>query len=108
MPPPPVIRHVPGSQPPFSLIPDSDQNNEDTSFISAVAYAVYIHLSRPIQFCFLSSQNFEKNVQDPADPAIPWIQDPGGVFADFHGVQFKSFHQRNPCHITHYSIDNQA
>ena len=36
-------RHVPGSKPPFSLIPDPDQNKEDTSCISAVAYGVYIH-----------------------------------------------------------------
>ena len=30
-------RHVPGSQPPFSLSPDTDQDNEDTPFISVVA-----------------------------------------------------------------------
>ena len=41
-------RHVPGSQPPFSLIPDLDQNKEDTTFISVVAYGGYIPLSRPI------------------------------------------------------------
>ena len=28
-----TCRHVPGSQPPFSLIPDPDQNKKDTSFI---------------------------------------------------------------------------
>ena len=44
----PISRHVPGSQPPFPSIPDPDQNKEDTSFISAVAYGVYIPLSRPI------------------------------------------------------------
>ena len=32
----------------FSLIPDLDQNKEDTTFISTVAYGVYIPLSRPI------------------------------------------------------------
>ena len=32
----------------FSLIPDPDQNMEDTPFISVVAYSVYIHFSRPI------------------------------------------------------------
>ena len=51
-------RHVPGSQPPFRLIPDPDQNKEDTPFISVVAYDVCIPVSRPIQFCLLSNQNF--------------------------------------------------
>ena len=69
---------MPGSQPSFSFIPDSDQNEEDTSFISVVACGVYIFLSRPIQFCLLLNPNFEKNTQDPADPAEPWIQDPSG------------------------------
>ena len=41
-------RHVPGSQPPFPSIPDPDQNKEDASFISVVAYDVYIPLSLPI------------------------------------------------------------
>ena len=44
-------RHVPGSQPPFSLIRDSDQNEEDTSFISVLTCGVNIPLSRSIQFC---------------------------------------------------------
>ena len=86
-------RHVPGSQPPFSLIPDADQNNEDASLTSVAAYSVYIPLSRPVQFCPLSNQNFEKNAQDPADPAEPWIQDPSGFLLISMG--FKSFHQRN-------------
>ena len=90
---PTVGRHVPGSQPPFSLIPDPDQNKEDASLISAVSYGVYIPLSRPIQFCPLPSQNFEKNAQDPGDPAEPWIQDPSGFLPIFMG--FKSFHQIN-------------
>ena len=63
--------HRPGSQPLFSLIPDPGQNKADTSIISAVIYGAYIPLSRPIQFCPLFSQNFEKNVKDPADPAEP-------------------------------------
>ena len=67
----PPSRYEPGSQPPFSLIPDPDQNKEDTSFISAVGYGVYISLSRPIKFCLLPNQNFEKNSQDPGDPAEP-------------------------------------
>ena len=87
-------RHVPGSQPRFSLIPDPDQNNEDTSFISAVAYVVYTPRSCPIPFYSLPSQNFEKNAQDPVDPAKPWIQDPSGFLPIFMGI--KSVHQRSP------------
>ena len=41
-----------------------------------------------------SSQNFEKNAQDPADSAEPWFQDPSGFLPILMG--FKSFHQRNP------------
>ena len=89
-----MTRHVPGSQPPFSLIPDPDQNKEDTSCIAVVAYGVYIPLSRPTQFRLLSSQKFEKNAKDPADPAKPWIQDPSGFLLIF--MRFKSFHQINP------------
>ena len=57
----PETRHVLGSQPPFSLIPEPDQNKEDTAIISVVDYGVYIPLSRPIQFFPLPNQNFEKN-----------------------------------------------
>ena len=78
---------MPGSQPPFSLIPDPNQNKEDTSFISVVAYDVYIPLSHPIQFCLLPNQNFEKNTRDPADPAEPWIQDPSGFLLVFMGFK---------------------
>ena len=84
---------MPGSQPPFSLIPNPDQGKEDTSFISVVAYDVYIPLSCSIQFCLLPNQNFEKNTQDPADPAEPWIQNPSGFLPTFMG--FKSFHERH-------------
>ena len=73
---------MPGYQPPFSLIPERDQNKEDTPFMSATAYDVYIRLSRPIQFGLLQT-NFEKNAQDPADPVEPWIQDPSGFFCRF-------------------------
>ena len=83
-------RHVPGSQPPFYVIPDPDKNEEDTSIISVVAYDVYIPLSRPIHFCPLPSQIFEENTQDPGDPAKPWIQDLSGFFPKFHGVQIIS------------------
>ena len=85
---------MPGSQPYFSLIPEPDQNKEDTTFISVLAYGVYIPLSPHIQFCLLSSQNFEKNAKDPADPAKPWIQDPSWFLHIFMG--FKIFHQRKP------------
>ena len=88
-----ISRHVPGSQPPFSFIPDPVQSKEDTAFFSVVAYGVYIPLSRPIQFCLLPSQNFEQNAKEPADPAVPWVQDPSGFLPIFMG--FKSFHQRN-------------
>ena len=77
-----------GSQAPFSLIPDVDQNNEDTSSISVVACGVYIPLARPIQFCLLQNQNFENNAKDPADPAEHWVQDPSGFLPIFIG--FKS------------------
>ena len=86
-------RHVPGSQPPFSLIPDPDENKEDRSFNSAAAYDIYSPLSRPIQFCCLPNQNVDKIAKDPGDPVEPWIQDPSGFLPIF--MRFKSFHQRN-------------
>ena len=89
-----ITRHVPGSQPHFSLIPDPDQKKEDTPFIYVVAYGVYIPLSRLMQFCPLPNKNFENNAQDLADPAGPWIQDPSGLLSIFMG--FKTFHQRDP------------
>ena len=54
-------RHPPGSQQPFSFIPDPDQDEEDTSFISVVADDLYIPLLRPIQFCPLPNQNNGEN-----------------------------------------------
>ena len=84
---------MPGSQPPF-LIPYCDQNKEDTSFNSVVAYGVNIPHARPIQFCLLPNHFFVKNVKDPADPAEHWTKDPSGFLPIFMG--FKSFHQRNP------------
>ena len=91
---------MPGFQPHFSLIPDPDENKEDTSFISVVAHRVYYPLLCPIQSCSLPEQNFEKNAQnrskmlsrekDPAYPAEPWIQDQSGFFAELHGVQIIS------------------
>ena len=86
-------RHVPGSQPSFSLIPDLDENKEHTSFISAVTFGVYIPLSRPIHCCLIPNQNFEKNVQDPVDPAKPWIQDPSGLLSILMG--FKSLSKKS-------------
>ena len=87
-------RHVPGSQPPFSLAPVPDQYKEDAFIISVVAYGVYIPLSCLIQLCPLPNQNFEKSVQDPADPAEPWIQDPSVLLSISMG--FQSFHRINP------------
>ena len=84
---------MPGSQPPFHLIPDPDQNDEDTSCISGVAYGVHIPFSRPTQLCLLPNQNFEKNVQDSVDPAEPWLQDPTGFLPILMGL--KLFHQIN-------------
>ena len=98
--------HVPGSQPPFSMIPDPDQNKEDASFISVVDYGVYITLLRPIQFCLLPNQNFEKNVQDPQ---ILWNTG-CKIRVGFSRFSWGSNHfiDEIPCHITHYSMDNQA
>ena len=85
---------MPGSQAPFSFIPDPDEKKEVTSFISGAAYDVYIPLSPSIQICLLPNQNFEKNPKDPADPAEPWIQDLSGFLPICTGL--KAFHQRNP------------
>ena len=86
-------------QPPFSVIPDPDQNKEDASFTSVVAYDVFILLSHPIQFCPLPNQKFEKNAQDSADPAKPCIQDPSGFLPIL--MRFKSYHfiKEIACHI---------
>ena len=46
------------------------------SFISVVAYGVYIFLCRPTQFYPLPHQNFEKSAKDPASIPQYWIQDP--------------------------------
>ena len=81
---------MPGSQPQLSLIPDPDQNKEDTSLISVVAYGFYVPLSRLIQFCPVPSQSFEKNAQDTGDPAKPWIQDPSAFLPIFIRVQIIS------------------
>ena len=87
---PTTTRHVPGSQPHFSLIPDPEQNKEDTTIISVVDYGVYIPLSRPIQFFHLPNQNFEKKY--PRSCTSCGTLDPGfeRVFADLHGVQIIS------------------
>ena len=90
----------------FSLIPDPGQNKEDISIISAVTYGAYILLSRPIQFCPFPNQYFEKNSQNPADPAEPWIQDPSGFFRFSWGSNHVV--KEIPCHIKRYNVDNQA
>ena len=68
-------------------MPDPDQNKENVSFISVVAYGVYIHIARPIQFCLLPNQNFEKNAENPADSEEPWIRDPSGFLPIFMGFK---------------------
>ena len=55
-----ATRHVPGSQPLFSLNSDPDQNKGHASTIFVVAYYVDIPLSFSIQFYSLPHQNFEK------------------------------------------------
>ena len=102
----PASRHVPGSQPTFSLILAHDQNMEKTAFISVVAYGVYISLPRPIQFSLLPNQNFEIYAQDSADAAKPCIQDPSGVLPIFVG--FKSFQQKIPLNIIAWTISRNT
>ena len=82
-----MTRHVPGSQQPFSFIPDPGQKKEDASIISVSVYVVFTPLSQPIQFCPLPNQNFEKNAQYPAYPMEPWIQDPSGLLPIFMGLK---------------------
>ena len=62
--------------------------------------------SRPIQFCPLPNHNFEKNARNLGEPAEPWIQNPSGFLPIF--MEFKSFHEKIPCHIKHYSMDKHA
>ena len=73
---------------------------------SVVAYEVYISFSCHIQFCLLLNQNFEKNVQDPADPAEPSIQNPSS-FCRF-SCGSNHYIKEIPCSITHCSMDNHA
>ena len=49
--------------------------------------------------------NFERNVQDPADTAEPWIKDQSGFLFLFMG--FKSFHHRNPLSHTHWPFSRR-
>ena len=53
-------RHVPESQPSFSLNPNPHQSKEDKSSISVFIYCIHFHISHPIQFCPLPHQYFEK------------------------------------------------
>ena len=67
-------RHVPGSQPPFSLIPDSDQGKEDISLIYLCCSLWRLY--PPFTFdSFLSfaKPKVRENAQDPADPGEPWV-----------------------------------
>ena len=51
------IRHVPGSQPPFSLVPVPDQNKEDTSCISVAAYCAYIPFHLQFNYVLYQTKN---------------------------------------------------
>ena len=88
-------RYVPGFQPPFSLVPDPDQNKKYTSFISVAAYGVYIPLSRPIQFCSLPKRNFEKKCPRSCRSCGTLYPGSEWGFANFHGVQIISS-QKSP------------
>ena len=103
-----VVRHVPGSQSPFSLIPDPDQNKKYTSFISVVAYGVYIlpFTCDSIVF-FLTIQNFQKKCSISCGSCGTLDPRSDRVFADFRGLNIISS-MKSPCLITHYSMDNQV
>ena len=51
---------------------------------------------------FYQTKISRKNAKDPDDTAEPWIRDPSGVLSVFMAIK------DIPCHITHYSMDNQA
>ena len=79
---------MPGSQPPFSLSPDPDQNKKDASFIFVLAYGVYIPFH--IRFNYVLYQTkFSKKCPRSCRSCI---QDPGSewVFTNSHGVQIIS------------------
>ena len=80
---------MPGSQPPFSLIPGPDQNMEDKSFISVVAY-VFIFLFH-VRF---NSVLYQTKISRKVSKILQILlnTDPGSecVFADFYGVQIIS------------------
>ena len=80
------------SQPTFSLIPDPAQNKEDKSLISVVTYGAYIPHFTFDSILFFTKPNFREDVQDPGDPAKPWIRDPSGLLPIFMG--FKSLNQK--------------
>ena len=106
----PVIprdRPVPGSQPPFSLNQNPDQNKEDTWFISVVAYD---HCIKPFMFNsilpFTSPKFRAKCHRSSHDPGTlgPGTQT---VSTDFHGVQIISS-KKHPAIKKYYTMDNQA
>ena len=98
------IRNVPGSQPPFSLNPDPDQNKEDSWFISFVAYDHYIPLSLPTQLLSSTSPKFWGNCRRSR-------LDPGteirNSFCRF-SLASNNFSKENSRHIKHYTMGNQA
>ena len=101
-----IRRHVPGSQPPFSLIPDPGQNKYDTSFISVVAYGVYILLYSQFNFVLYQTKNSRKM---PKILKILWNHG-SRIRVGFCRFPWGSnnFIKEIPCHIKHFNMDNQA
>ena len=97
-----TCKHEPGSQPPFSLIPDPDQNKEDTSLISVVPCSVYIPISRPIQFYF-----FQTKISRKMPKILQNLWYPGSkIQVGFCRFSWGSKHfiEEIPCPITHLII----
>ena len=96
---------MPGSQPRFSLIPDPDENNEDTSFISVAACGVYV----PIHVRF-NSVFYQPNISIKMAKILKLLWNPGFkirvAFCRFsRGTN--NFIKEIPSHITHYSMVKQ-
>ena len=92
-------RHVPGSQPPFSLIPDPDQNKEDTFLLCL--WRLYPPLTSDSILSFTKPKFREKCLRSRRscgnlDSRSEWVLP---IF-----IGFKSFHQRNPGHIKHHLV----
>ena len=99
-------KHVSGSQPPFSLIPYSDQNKEDTSTISVVGYGVYIPC--PTRF---NSVLYQTKISTKLLKILQILRNPlSRIRVGFCQFAWGSNHfiEKIPYHITHYNMDNQA